>query len=272
MPKVNDIKAYWKEVANKAGLSEDEMKTVAGVLDNDKFAKAFNDGFKPLPDYSHDLDDVRNRTKAEGEQGAKDAVQRYYESQKANFDEYLRVIDGYKKYQELYGDIGNPNGNNGNPPTNGGTSLTREEFEKAMDTRMQAILAQRDRTVLDLMEIRENHMGTFKKPLDTRAFEDAWKQHPEWGGSITQAYKNFVEPDIRKAESDAWEAKLKAAREEGIRDGYSRRAVPTDSQPKTFSPLFDRKEDVSKLSDRQQEDHSRQAFFDGLADGMKQPS
>src|SRR5215471_824980 len=122
MPKVNDIKAYWKEVANKAGLSEDEMKTVAGVLDNDKFAKAFNDGFKPLPDYSHDLDDVRNRTKAEGEQGAKDAVQKYYESQKANFDEYLRVIDGYKKYQELYGEINNPNPSS-NPP-NGGTTLT----------------------------------------------------------------------------------------------------------------------------------------------------
>src|SRR5262252_3860872 len=123
MPKVNDIKAYWKEVANKAGLSEDEMKTVAGVLDNDKIAKAFNDGFKPLPDYSHDLDDVRNRTKVEGDQSAKDAVQKYYESQKANFDEYLRVIDGYKKYQELYGDLGNPNPN-GNQPTTGGTSLT----------------------------------------------------------------------------------------------------------------------------------------------------
>ena len=66
---------------------------------------------------------------------------------------------------------------------------------------------------------------------------------------------------IREAEITT---RIQQKYDEGVRDGFSRRSLPADSASKTFSPLFDRKEDVAKLGEREQETHSRNAFFDGL--------
>jgi len=260
MPKVNDVKAYWREIAAKAGLGDDELKQVATVLDNEKFAKAFTEGFKPLPDYSHDLDEVRARAKADKDAEYKD----WFDKEQKKYDEYMKglaELDAYRK-----------NGNNPNPSGNssGDKQWTQDDIDKLMDAKLNTVLnetlARRDSAVLDLLEVREFHMQKFQKPLDVKAFESAWKEHPEWGGSLKLAYKSFVEPDVRKAEEVEWTAKAEARYQEGVRDGFSRRALPTDHQPKIFSPMFDRKDDVSKMSPDEQERHSREAFFQGLTE------
>lgn len=267
MPKVNDLKAYYREIAAKAGLSEEEMKQVTAALDNEKFAKAFGESFKPLPDYSHDLDDVRSKTRAEKDKEYKDWAAAEMEKFNKNYQATLAHQEKVRQYEAIYGpltDNPNPNPLNPNPTNPNGTALTKEDIDRLLETRMNEVLQRRDASVLELMDIREQHMNTFKKSLDTKAFEAAWKEHPEWGGSIKQAYKNFMEPDLEKAREAEWAAKLAAAREEGIRDGYTRRALPVDHQSKQFSPLFDRKEDVGKLSDSAQEQHSKEAFMEGL--------
>ena len=265
MPKVNDIKAYWKEIATKAGLGEDELKQVTGVLDNDKFAKAFSDGFKPLPDYSHDLDDVRARAKAEKDQEYKE----WYEKEQQKYNDYLQGLDELKWYRQAY-----PRNNNDSNHSNGEPKpLSQDEIDKLVDAKLKTVLnetlTRRDSAVLDLLDVREFHMNKFKSPLDVKAFESAWKEHPEWGGSLKIAYKSFVEPEVKKIEEAEWTTKMEQRYQEGIRDGFSRKAVPTDHQPKTFSPLFDRKEDVSKMTESDQERHSREAFFEGLREPSK---
>lgn len=273
MPKVTDIKAYWNEIAGKAGLSEEELKLVGGVLDNPKFAKAFTDNFKPLPDYSHDLDDVRAKTKAEKDK----EYDAWFKKEQEKYGEYVSGIDKLKKYEEIYGPI-DPN----NPPdandlrnNRGGKMISQEDIDKLVETKLTTVLndtlARRDSAVLDLLEIRETHMNTFKKSLDVKEFEKSWKEHPEWGGSMKQAYKEYVGPDLEKIKNEDIDARIKAAREEGIRDGYSRRSMPIDNANKQFSPMFDRNVNVDKMSEREQENHSRNAFFDGLREGVKQP-
>jgi hypothetical protein len=269
MPKVTDIKAYWRETATKAGLTAEKVKQVEELFDDPNALKAFTDGFKPLPDYSHDLDDVRTKTTA-----AVDAKhQKIYEENLAKYNEYVAGLDKLKKYEEVYGplDVQHPPDPNLN---RGGKTLTQEEIDKLVETKLTTVLndtlARRDSAVLDLLEVREFHMEKFKKSLDVKAFEAAWKEHPEWGGSLKQAYKSFVEPEIEKTREADIEARIKAAREEGIRDGYSRRALPTDSAAKEFSPMFDRKAEIDKMDEAAQERHSREAFFAGLTE--KQPA
>ena len=142
--------------------------------------------------------------------------------------------------------------------------LTKEDVNALLEAKLNDTMSRRDAAVLDLLEIRENHLGTFKKPLNVKEFEKEWKEHPEWGGQMKLAYSQYVGPDLDKAKEAEWTAKLAQAREEGIRDGYSRRATPTDHQPRTFSPMFDKDPEVSKLDENAQEKHSREAFFEGL--------
>jgi len=263
MPKVNDIKAYWREIAGKAGLEGEDLQKVASVIENDKFAKAFSDSFKPLPDYSHDLDEVRNRTKAEKDQ----EYQNWYNEERQKYEQFVNGLNELEWYRKTY-----PKGSNDNP-SGKNTGMTQEDIDKLLDAKLQHtlndVLTRRDSAVLDLLEVREFHMNKFKKSLDVKAFESAWKDHPEWGGSLKQAYKSFVEPEVRQAEEAEWNAKLEQKYQEGIRDGFSRKAVPTDHQSKMFSPLFDRSEDVSKMSEDAQERHSREAFFQGLMSDSK---
>lgn len=254
MPKVNDIKAYWKELATKNGLDEETMKPFMEALDKENVRKAFESGFKPLPDYSHDLDSVRERTKQEKDAEYND----WYEKEKAKYAVYIQSEEQLKEYEKKFGrlDSGNP------PPEFKG--MTKEDVAKMLDDQLQMTLSRRDSAYMDLLEIREQHLSAFKKPLDVKSFETAWKEHPEWGSSMKAAHKFFVEPDMEKVRETEFTSRLQQKYDEGVRDGFSRRSLPADSASKTFSPLFDRKEEVAKLNEREQETHSRNAFFDGL--------
>lgn len=271
MPKVTDIKKYWRDTAAKSGLDEDSIKQVETLFDTKPEAlKAFTDGFMPLPNYSHDLDDVRTKTKADKDKEYAD----WFAKEQQKYGEFVAGIDKLKKYEEIYGalDITNPPNPNDNPNRVGPKAMTQEEIDKLVETKLSTVLAHRDTTVVELMEVREFHMEKFKKSLDTKAFEAAWKEHPEWGGSLKSAYEKFVAPDIKVIEVADVDRRIKEAREEGLRDGYSRRSLPTDTANKEFSPLFDRKADIDKMTGSEQESHSRNAFFDGLREGNKQPA
>lgn len=263
MGKVTDLKAYWTELAKKNGIDDDTLKPVLEAMEKESFKKAMTEGFKPLPDYSSDLDSVRDRTRAEKDAEYHD----WHEDEKKKYQEYVRGMDLVAQYEAKFGKLdGNVNGTNGAPPM-----LTEDQINKLLEAKLSNVLSSRDGAYMDLLEIREQHMSTFKTPLDTKSFEEAWKTHPEWGQSMRQAYKSYVEPEVAKIREAEWDTKLKAKYDEGLRDGYSRRSIPMDNGAKIFSPMFDRKEDVAKMSDRQQDDHSKNAFLDGLRDSMKQP-
>jgi len=252
MPKVTDIAAYWKELAAKHGIDKELEPMLEALEKNENVRKALTEGFKPLPDYSHDLDAVRERTKQEKDQEYSD----WHQKELKKYDEYVKSVERLQQYETKFGQLDAEVKNQMATPA----GLTKAEFEQLLDAR----LSSRDSAYMDLLEIRESHLGTFKKPLDVKSFEEQWKAHPEWGNSMRTAYKEFIEPEARKIEEADWNAKLKQKYEEGMRDGFSRRSLPTDSDHREFSPLFDRKEEVAKMTESDQERHSREAFFEGL--------
>lgn len=261
MPKVNDIKQYWREQAVKAGLAAEKLQQAEQLWDDPAFQKVFTDGFKPIPDYSADLDSVRDRAKAEKEK----EYQTWYENEQKKYNEYVAGLERLKQYEARYGQLDGGNGNgNGNGDGSGNPQyLTKEQIEAELERKLNERLAGRDSAYLDYLEIREDHLTKFKSPLDKAKFEEFWKAHPELGNMRT-AYKEFVSPEIEKQREAEITTKLEARYQEGLRDGSSRRVIPSDGTPKIFSPLMDRKADVAKLSNSDQEKHSRDSFFAAL--------
>lgn len=270
MPKVADLKAYYRQMAVDAGLDEEQIKQVVGFMENEKFAKTFTEKFKPLPDYSHDLDDVRAKTKAEKDKEYEDWYKKELEVYNAN----LAGVEKLKAYEAKYGALtGDQQEQFLKEQNRGGNMLTKEDIDRMkaeLKAETEAQFARRDRATLDYIEVRESHMNTFKKSLDVKSFEEAWKSHPEWGGDLRQAYREYVSPEMEKLREAQIKAEADKRYEEGVRDGFSRRVVPSDSQPKSFSPMFNRDTKIEKMSDSEQESLSRQSFLEGLIE--KQPA
>lgn len=260
MPKVTDRAAYVRKLATDAGFTGEALEQVVKAFEH----KAFTDGFMPVPDYSHDLDDVRNRTKTEVENGYK----QWHENEVKKFEQNDRIWretqDQLAKYKTTFGEIDLTNPNPPNP--NGGKSMSPEEIKKLLDEQMSDVLARRDRATLDLMSIREDYMDRFKKRLNVTEFEKAWKDHPEWGMSMNIAYEKYIADDVKKLQESEFESRLKAKYDEGLRDGYSRKQLPADSSAKEFSPLFDRDTKVAEMSETDQERHSRESFMAGFTE------
>ncbi len=264
-----DLKTYWKEIAGKSGLSPEEAAQVEGLLGNEKVAKAFEQGFKPLPDYSRDLDSVRDRTRKELEDKHKTDLAKWEEyaaKQEPKYQEYLKGLTKLQQYETLYGPL--EGGQRYQQDQARGDMLTKAEVQAMLKEQFDALATQqraREASYLDYFDISRDYERTFKKPFDQTAFQKFMEDRPDLkGAGMRLAYKEFVGPDAEKAREAEWQAKMDAKYQEGIRDGASRKVTPTGHTPKTFSPLLDRKTEVSKLGDFEQERHSRESFLAAL--------
>jgi hypothetical protein len=244
---------------------------VEAMLGNEKFAKTFTERFKPLPDYSHDMDAVRTKAKEE-----KDAeYQTWHQTELEKYDTYVAGIDKLKAYEAKYGPLDAEGQKDFLKDNNrgGGNVLSKEDIDKMMlayKAEVEAQFGRRDKATLDYIEVRENHMTTFKKPLDVKTFESQWKEHPEWGGDLRLAYEKFVSPEMEKVREAEMNKKMEERYNEGLRDGFSRKVIPSDSRPNQFSPMFDKDVKIEKMNESEAEAHSRASFFEGLTE--KQPA
>ena len=264
-----DLKAYWKEIAGKAGLSAEELAQGEALLGNANVAKAFEQGFKPLPDYSRDLDSVRDRTRKELEDKHKSEIAKWEEysaKQEPKYQEYLKGLTKLQQYETLYGPL--EGGQRYRDDQQRGDMLTKTEVQAMLKEQFDQLAAQqrqREAGYLDYFDISRDYERTFKKPFSQEAFQKFMEERPDLkGAGMRLAYKEFVGPDAEKAREAEWQAKMDAKYQEGIRDGASRKVTPTGHSPKTFSPLLDRKTEVAKLGDFEQERHSREAFLTAL--------
>lgn len=264
-----DLKAYWKEIAGKAGLSAEELAQGEALLGNANVAKAFEQGFKPLPDYSRDLDSVRDKTRKELEDKHKVAVaewEAYAAKQEPKYQEYMKGLSKLQQYQTLYGEL--EGGDRYRQDRAAGDTLTKTEVQAMLKEQFDQLAVQqrqREAGYLDYFDISRDYERTFKKPFSQEAFQKFMEERPDLkGAGMRLAYKEFVGPDADKAREAEWQAKMDARYQEGIRDGASRKVTPTGHTPKTFSPLMDRKTDVAKMGEFEQERHSRESFLAAL--------
>lgn len=263
MAKVTDLKTYWNEKAAKAGL---DPQQAAALAENPAFMSMLNQDFKPIPDYSHDLDETRTRAEAAKMAEYND----WFTKTKGQFDHYTAEVARLKALG-ITVDPAAGNGGNGN---GGGTAgMTPEQIDALLQDRLMkfgANIRGQIQAGMEYGEIRELHFGEFKKPLDRTAFEAAWKAHPEWGGSLSQAYNAFTEPEREATRKAQYEAAITAAREEGRRDGFSQRNMPADARDKEFRPFFSVDKTITSLGKAEQENLARHEFMAGLREAQQQ--
>lgn len=251
-----DWKKYWQELAAKKGIPAEKVQAIAEVLGDEAVAGAFSEGFKTLPDYSRDLDKVRDEWKPKAEKA--DQWEKWYNEQgKPAYETNLAGIKALQKYQELYGAL--PEGDVApSPKPNGQVSngLTKEELTKALQEQAASFVA----LTKQATRISAQHLSEWKEPLD---FDQLEKFAVEGRyADLNQAYKDFIEPRRTERQQKEFDDKLKQRYEEGLREGRSRAEVPGSGggEPSEPHPFFDRKQPAEKLSPSQAEEAARASF------------
>jgi hypothetical protein len=258
--KVQDLKAYWSEIARKAGIPEDKAAAISDALGDESVQKAFRDGFRAMPDYSSDMDSVRDKTRAETSEAVKAYYDKWYQT------EALPILKGKEKeaadaraavdqYRQLYGDIdASGNGKGNHQIATPADVLTKTEFQEFMRAREQAEI-----NVLKAgLNAASHHMHVFGKPLDVDA---VLKTANEKGLTFEQAYQTYIAPELEKKTSTQHAEEIKRAREEGARDERSRLKIPVDAGPKELHPFFDREKDPTKVASTDRD--KMNAFLEG---------
>ncbi len=253
----SDLKTYAQELFKKANLDGNEKaKAILEALGDDSIQQAFRNGFVETPQHHSTVDRIKGEweTKATAaEQKVKQYDDWYNNQAKPAFDTYKQAQDALQQYQSLYGPI--QSGAEVRQAA-ASTGLTKEEVMQMLQQKDQAYVG----LSKDLAYITVDHVQRFKEPVDLDALEAyALKS----GLPLRQAYKDYVAPKLEEQRNQEFEAKLKAAREEGYKDAMSKNHLPVESGPRESHLVFDRKAPETPLNEMQQERVSRDAFLEG---------
>lgn len=258
MAKTDDLKAYAQELFEKAGLA-DKAKSFIDSLGDESVQKVLRDGFVATPQHHSTVDRIKSEIQAEAARAKAEADQVrewYNRDAKPAFDRATQMQNTLAQYESIYGPIQNAQDARQAAQV---TGINEDAVRKMLADE----LGKRDQAYVGLTKAvskaTSDYVTRFKEPLDVDAVE---KIALERGLSFDTAYKEFITPKLEAQRSAEVEAQLKAAREEGYRDAMSKHKIPVESAPREQHPFFDRKEVSAEVSERQQENMSKQAFLE----------
>jgi hypothetical protein len=246
-----NAKEFWTEYTKTAGLPDDLVKAVDQALSNEKVANAF----VPRPEFSRALDakDKEARTAADALQKYQSEVQEYYKTESQKAAERQQKVDeavaAAQRYRDLYGDLPSDGTQQSRvvatPAFDGSKYISRDDYEKEL----KRIEGQSLYVIKEGLKASQDYMSKFGKPLDIDALE---KFAIEKNLPINLAYQQMIQPELEAKTNSTWEAKLKAAREEGASEALSRVKSPLDTAPRESSPFLanvqDRMQNTAPLS------------------------
>jgi hypothetical protein len=129
---------------------------------------------------------------------------------------------------------------NGNQNGVNQTVLTTEALT-ALDKKYDERMKSQEQNFLSLLEgvgdITSDYVVRFKEKPDLGAIK---KIAIDKGMSLTQAYNEYIAPRLQTMQQADFEAKIKAAREEGAKDALSKQGLPGITAARDFHPLLDR--------------------------------
>jgi hypothetical protein len=210
------VQEYLDKLAQEAGLEEEVKGALKKALGNTKFVEELDKGIKRQSDYSRSMDELKTQKSQVDNQ-----IQQWREWYNT------AVANDAAREEELQ----RLRGGNGNAPvvtpaaTNPGFS--KKDLEER-EGRMVQIVKQG-------MRLASRHAAKFGEELDTDALE---KLAVEKGLTLDRAYDELVRPRVEESREKEFAEKLKLAREEGVREGLSKREIPGESDKGGFNPFF----------------------------------
>jgi hypothetical protein len=214
---MSTIQEYLDTLAQTAGLEDEVKSALKKALGNEKFAKELESGVKRHSDYSRAMDEVRAQTtKLETEKKS------YLEW----YDNALKVDAAREEELQQY------RAGKGGTTTVTPTTVVNPGFSKKEIEDREGNLIQ---IVKQGMRLASRHAAKFGEELDTDALE---KLAVEKGLNLERAYDEYVRPRVEEARQKEFDEKVKLAREEGIREGLSKRDLPGEGEKAAFHPIF----------------------------------
>lgn len=263
-----EFKQYWQELAEGAGLSEDQKRAVSEVLGTDKVSAAFAEKFLPVSDHHRTLDKVKGESKAaldEAQQKAKQYEDWYTTQAKPAYDQMLTTAEQYAKYKELYGDLPGDGGQTNNQPVKlPDNVVTREDLDR--------IVAVQNDQFSNLwekgFEFAAKYQGVTGKQFPASEFKKFALDESHRHLPMEASFEQFMKPHYEakeKADREAWE---KAKLEEIERNVMSRHNVPPDTKPSEPHPFFSPKPEKFKDLDNQGlKQNAKTGFLTGWGEG-----
>jgi len=233
MAKKDDFIKEMQELASKAGLDAEQAKALEAIAAND----AIREGLVTRSNYSRDLDAVKAKATTEATEKATTDAKAFYDNwyqteAKPAYDKALSVQELLGKYQSTYGTLdGTPDPTNSNPTK----YITPEEAQKMVTDATSATQAAFIDMQKKSMRVATQHLHDFNETLDPNDLEKFAKD--QGYSDIDIAYDKYVEPRKLAKQQEDWEAKVKAAKEEGVKEGYSRQVATSPGGREYVNPF-----------------------------------
>jgi hypothetical protein len=250
-----DLRAYWQEIASRAGLDPSTTASIDAALGDATIARTFRQAFVPVPDHHSTLDSM----KAE------------YDDQRAKLDEWynqtalpayqtnLAGIEKLHQYESLYGQLDSSSTTRSDATSLGFNS--KSELDKYLDDRFRAERAGYVGLAKSIPKMSVDYYNRFKKVLNPDEVE---KISTKEGLPPDLAYERYIAPEVEAQRQADFEAKLKEAEERGAQSVRSKLHLPVDSTPKESSPFYERITAPSQnMSEPELDRLSRNEFLDG---------
>jgi hypothetical protein len=226
-----DVKQYIEQLAQAAGLSDEEKAGILKVASNDKFAKSLSDDILRQQDYSRNMDAIKAQ-------------------EKKNADYYAQLVAWEQQEQAR---IAAALAGNGGQVVNG-EYITKKELDE-LDNRYKKQALQQEQSFITIAKemgrLSSQHAVEFREALDVDALEKIAieKQLP-----LRQAYTEMVAARRAEASTASRQAEIEKAKQDAVREYASTHHIPLDTTPREseYGRLtFDKAPDKSAVPDYQ---------------------
>jgi hypothetical protein len=234
-----DVKQYGEQLLAKSKTITDEQRQAfLTVLQDGEVSKEFSSTLENHM-LKSDFDREMGRLKKK-----ESDYQTWYEGQVKTAEQNKKAVEEatstVEAYRSKYGEIdGRPLVNT---PVNG-DYISKKDYEDE--------IARRDKLTIQLVKgaakITADHLHRFHEPPDLDAIE---KIAIDEKLPLESAYQKYIEPKSKALSTADTEARVKAAREEGLKEGLSRSGIPVDTRPKEPHPFFDSYKTAKAMGDK----------------------
>lgn len=266
-----DLKQYAQEMFRKAGVSQAMTDAFVQTLGDPTVEKAFREGFVPTSQHHSTIDKMKGEWEGKYTQ-ADSQVKAWNEWWAKNGATIQAIPETYQRlqaYEQTYGKLDMNSSNSEIRQAAQASGLTKQEVEEMLAQRTQTLAQATSTLMKDVAYITADHQQRFKEPLDLDKLEEYAAKS---GLPLRQAYKEFISPKSEEIRNAEFEARLKAAKEEAVRDYASKHQLPVETKPKEPHPIFDQKAPDPQLNEFQRERNSKEAFLNAWNNYNEEPA
>lgn len=229
------VKKYVEQLAQASGASTEKATALLQVLDGDeKLQKALADELVAprlrQDEFSRQMDSLKTEKDNLGKwyQGALTT----YEQNKKAVEEATQRVNAYRQRLAEAGI---------DPDSQQGLESTRQAMGDYVSKKdLEQMLEKKDQQSIYLIKkVNQLSLDHFQKYGTQMDYDALQKIVVEKNLPLDAAYKELTEPLATKQSEATFAEKLKAAREEGLKEGLSQAHIPISTKPKEYHPIFD---------------------------------